>query len=601
MPGKIKHLSLAACAVASMVACGAPGASPASGNGEEAPDAGESTNAPVDGASPLDAAAPARDAAPDAPSDAAPRSDGSAPPSASACDLPTAPDPDVKQALPALVDTSWPSTPGSTIAVHAGDDLQAALDEAQPGDNVVIDAGASFVGPFHLRAKTGSGWIVVRSADPALPPAGTRVMPADASHMPKILAPTSDNALVADAGASHWRVVGVEVAPSDPSTPIVYDMVVLGDPTQTTLNEVADHIVLDRVYVHGTPTASIKRGVNLASAWTAVIDSWISDIHVAGQDSQAIACTNGPGPYAIVDDHLEAAGENVLFGGDDPAVPALVPSDIEIVRNHFYKPVSWKQNDPSYAGTPWTVKNILELKNAQRVLVACNVIENCWTQAQVGFAILLTPRNQNGSAPWSTVQDVTIIDNVVRHSGSAIDTLGTDDTYPSGPLARVLLQNNLFYDIDGTRWDGAGQFLQLLDGVSAIKVDHNTVVQSGDIVAAGGAQDTGVTFTDVIVQHNAYGVIGDGTAPGNASIQAYFPTVFFDRNAIVGLPSDMSASDYPPDNLFPASIDDVGFVDVANDDYRLAPGSPMRGAGRGGSDIGADVAGILAATAGVVK
>ena len=39
------------------------------------------------------------------------------------------------------------------------------------------------------------------------------------------------------------------------------------------------------------------------------------------------------------------------------------PSDIEVSGNHFFKPLTWKVDDPSYLGTPWTVKNIFELKN----------------------------------------------------------------------------------------------------------------------------------------------------------------------------------------------------------------------------------------------
>jgi hypothetical protein len=53
-----------------------------------------------------------------------------------------------------------------------------------------------------------------------------------------------------------------------------------------------------------------------------------------------------------------------MFGGGDPAIPNLVPSDIEIRRNYFSKPLSWRVGDPSYTGVTWLVKNLLELKNA---------------------------------------------------------------------------------------------------------------------------------------------------------------------------------------------------------------------------------------------
>src|SRR5260370_21827542 len=100
-----------------------------------------------------------------------------------------------------------------------------------------------------------------------------------------------------------------------------------------------------------------------------------------------------------------------MFGGADPKAPGLLRADIEIRKNHLFKPLSWKADDPSFAGTQWTVKNLLELKNAQRVLVDGNLLQNNWTQAQTGVAVLFTPRNQDGTAPFSAVRDVTFTNN----------------------------------------------------------------------------------------------------------------------------------------------------------------------------------------------
>ena len=41
-----------------------------------------------------------------------------------------------------------------------------------------------------------------------------------------------------------------------------------------------------------------------------------------------------------------------MFGGADPTIPNLVPSDIEIRDNYFFKPLSWKVGDPSLCGHP---------------------------------------------------------------------------------------------------------------------------------------------------------------------------------------------------------------------------------------------------------
>ena len=45
---------------------------------------------------------------------------------------------------------------GATIEVRAGGNLQAALDAAEPGDQIVLEAGATFVGPFVLPNKAAS-------------------------------------------------------------------------------------------------------------------------------------------------------------------------------------------------------------------------------------------------------------------------------------------------------------------------------------------------------------------------------------------------------------------------------------------------------------
>src|ERR1700751_3366821 len=66
---------------------------------------------------------------------------------------------------PKTFDTAYAAPGGATLHVGAGGDLQAVLDRAQPGDTIVLEAGATFTGPFTLPNKTsGSGWIYVVSS-----------------------------------------------------------------------------------------------------------------------------------------------------------------------------------------------------------------------------------------------------------------------------------------------------------------------------------------------------------------------------------------------------------------------------------------------------
>src|ERR1041385_7295732 len=53
---------------------------------------------------------------------------------------------------------------GATLVVPAGGDLQAAINSAAPGDTIVLDAGATYRGPFTLPAKSGDSYITIQSS-----------------------------------------------------------------------------------------------------------------------------------------------------------------------------------------------------------------------------------------------------------------------------------------------------------------------------------------------------------------------------------------------------------------------------------------------------
>ena len=188
------------------------------------------------------------------------------------------------------------------------------------------------------------------------------------------------------------------------------------------------------------------------------------------------------------------------------------------------------------------------------MLVEGNVFERNWAQAQNGFAILFTVRNQDGHAPWSVVEDVTFAGNVVRDSGAGINLLGRDSRkgFESGQTQRISIRDNRFERLGGP-WGGNGTFLQLLEGTDGVVVEHNTALQGGSVLVAEGAPHRGFVFRSNLVLHNEYGIVGSGTAAGSPTLAAFFPGAVVVGNLFVG---GVPAS-YPPGNSFASSLDEV--------------------------------------------
>jgi hypothetical protein len=477
----------------------------------------------------------------------------------------------------------------ATIDVPAGADLQAALDAAQPGDVLLLAPGATYTGNFTLRRFAADTYVTVRTKDAAgnLPPAGVRVTPAAAAHLAKIRSPNTAPAVTTVPGAHHWRFELIEF-PSNPQG--YYDIIVLGTFEQSHVSEMPHHLIFDRVYVHGDPVLGQKRGITLNSGYTEIRNSYVSDIKAVDQDSQAIGGSNGSGPFLIENNYLEGAGQNVLFGGADPRIPNLVPSDITIRGNVLSKPLGWRHSR-------WQVKSLLQLKTARRVLVEGNVIENVWGAADVGFAIVITPRNQDGSAPWSVVEDVTFRYNIVRHAGSAINLTGTDDLRASERTRRVQFAHNVFYDIDADRWAGDGRFLQIGHSPTDVVVEHNTVLHSGNVISVYGRPVEHFVFRENLMRHNAYGIIGDDRQGGHSTINAFFRAPVLQANVLAG----GDPAYYPQGNYFPSVAEFMGaFTNVDAGDFTLRSDSPFSRYALDGGPVGADVARVQAAVGGLV-
>ena len=590
----------------------------------------------------------------------------------------------------------------ATITVRAGDNLQAAINAAEPGDTLLLEAGATFSGNFVLPVKTGSTYITIRTAlvtGSPLPGATGRILPSHSPWLAKIKSPNNGAAITTVPGSHHWRLMLLEF----PSTREGYgDIIQIGDGSraQNTLSMVPRDFDLDRLYVHGDPDVGQKRGIALNAMTVTIRNCYISDIKAIGFDTQAIGGWNGPGPYTIENNYLEASGENFLLGGADPGIANLVATGIVVRHNYFSRPLTWRNplvadpvgvtatpgsggglapgtytyrvvarkpvgggsvarssastsvtasvttagasvlvkwdavpgatqyyvygrsatamtqywavsgtsfTDtgvagqsgavPTTIGDRWLVKNLFELKNARDVLVEFNVFENNWAHGQAGYAILFTPRNQEGTCTWCVVSDVTFRSNIVRNVAAGFNILGYDDLAPSQQTARIAILNNLVYGLRSSL-GGNGWFALMGAGPSTIVMDHNTIDSDGSAVVyvSGGTTTSpqtvsGFQFTNNAARHGLYGINGTNFGFGNGIIAGYFPGGVVRGNWLQG----GTASRYPADNYFSGTFAEA-FVDSEHANYTPSPGSVLLGHATDAGTIGADIDSLLGAT-----
>lgn len=228
----------------------------------------------------------------------------------------------------------------ATIVVPAAGDLQAAINAANCGDEIVLQAGATFAGNFILRYKgpcsgTDADYITLRTSNlPGITPAGTRITPAQASSMPTVLASSSNPALEAEANAHHYKLIGINFrnVGGNIFTPEIITIGKRSSGGDIPFAQHPHHIIFDRNWIHEatndttTPDSAATtsdRGMDINAT-----DIVVTECRIAG--FRAYLAANGPGsaeasnailfPYSALrvtvnNCYLEAWFSPVFFGG----------------------------------------------------------------------------------------------------------------------------------------------------------------------------------------------------------------------------------------------------------------------------------------------
>jgi hypothetical protein len=332
------------------------------------------------------------------------------------------------------------------------------------------------------------------------------------------------------------------------------------------------------------------------------------------------------GPFKIENNFLEAAGECLLFGGGQATA---TPADIEIRHNHLFRPLIWLKGQPGYVGgldgSPFIVKNLFELKNAQRVLFEGNVLENSWGGfSQTGFAILLSPKNQaHGSeslCPSCAVDDVTIRNCRITHVGSGFQI--ANGTADNGGAAkdggRYSIHDIVVDDIEPEALGGFGAFamISMAAGATAapplhdVAIDHVTAFPPRAVFIIGGpigAKMSGLSITNNIFSSGPRPIATTGggrerncsampdSKPPEGILRECFSSYTFHHNVIVD-----GGNGWPKDNKMAKNVSEVAFSNYASGkggDYRLSPSSKFKHAASDELDVGADLDAIKKAIA----
>ena len=497
----------------------------------------------------------------------------------------------------------------ASTTVTSCSNLQTALNQAQPGDIIQIQAGLSCSGHFTVPANSGTDTIFIQStAAGSLPALGHRVNYSDASNMAQLVTPDGNPVLSMTGGSTaYYRFFGIEFTVA--SNVYVQDLIQVGNGGETSYANLPHHITFDHDYIHGSNYGG-KRGIAMNGGLTTIENSIVSGFYTNNQDTQAIEGWNGPGPFRIINNYLEAAGETVAFGGAPTGISGVIPSDILVAHNDIAKQPGWQtagnpgqtcasqQGNPPYPNS-YDVKNLFEVKNGQRILVDSNNFTYNWIGCdQRGYAVVLGVRTEGGSVSWATVNNVKFTNNHFNHSSSGVYILGHDRTSSYlGNVHDIAFQNNLFEDI-GYGSGADGRAFQVQDGAYNINIDHNTMLQYGGyapVLALIGNPSavSGVNYTNNVTNNGA-GLNGQDTNGnsyyGASVISSLDSGGSFVNNYIIG----GSSANYPSGNYYASSISSVpsgyganlnspiglptGFITITNRNSGLCLDMPTDGA-----------------------
>jgi hypothetical protein len=311
---------------------------------------------------------------------------------------------------------------------------------------------------------------------------------------------------------------------------------------------------------------------------------------IAGND----VTYHGVGPHALTQAPTAANSAAGWAIGDGSNA-----ADWTITHNTFYAPSEFILYLKSISYPTFPGKGRWEMKHMKRMLVEGNRF--------LGYPTALFMRlyNQDGSEPWSTVEDITIKNNYFQATDTT-DTGGQafgiylNDPYDSAqPGKNVYISNNLVLSFEGVLNQ---------EGGTVVECCHNTVINTAatpDVyhaIATNGyamGSPSGFVYRDNISSYRNYGFV---CFIGGGSLAECWPAGTWSKNVVVDTEAaGFSSTVWGAGSILtpiPTSFSSVGFTNQSTGNYRLTAGSAYKGLGTSGTDPGIDQDALEAALGG---
>jgi hypothetical protein len=289
----------------------------------------------------------------------------------------------------------------------------------------------------------------------------------------------------------------------------------------------------------------------------------------------------------------------------------------------MFKPTTWMPGTPNFIGKSFIAKNLFEIKNAERLLLEGNIMENSWGGfSQVGFGIVISPRGA-----WAADRDITIRYNTISHVGAGFQIAASQNQLSnkawvdSLACERLSIHDVTVDDVSASVYNGSGIGFQISSGfvenppLNNLTINHVTMLSDPkkNLLIIGSnlhnpVRPSNIVFTNNIAVAGEYSVWSTGV-PSTACAKSSQPSTTFNLcwssytvtdNAIIAYPSQ---GPWPTGNLFPATTAAVGFTNFNEGDggnYQLLPSSPYRDMGvPDRTELGADITTLDAEITGV--